>query len=229
MDISWLKSMLQTTDPLFPIGSYAHSYGMEELCAQGVVHDQSTLLKYIETSLHLNLRTFELPYLRFAYDANLADDFTLLSELDQEIGAAKPSREIRQASASQGKQRLRLISKLRPTPRFARLAELQERKQITPHHLSIFAAENVDLETPLSATLTAWAYQAIAAPCAASLKLIRIGQEGAQLVLTQALENLQSLIDDSMSVDREYAGAFLPTIDIASDRHERAFARLFIS
>lgn len=229
MNLSWLPQMLQTTDPLFPIGSYAHSYGLEELCADGEVHDAPSLLRYLKTIVYLNLQEFELPYLRFAYESALKNDLDSLCSLDEEIGASKPSKELRQASYSQGQQRLRLISKLRPTPLFDQLRDLKKDKRITPHHLTIFAAENVDLLTPLEPTLAAWTYQALAAPCAASLKLIRIGQEGAQSVLTTALQDIEAIVTASLPIEREFAGAFLPTLDIASQRHEQAFSRLFIS
>lgn len=221
--------MLQTTDPLFPIGSYAHSYGLEELCATSEVHDAGTLLKFLETVVFLNLQEFELPYLRFTYEAAQKADFNQIRELDEEISASKACKELRQASLAQGQQRLRLISKLRPSPLFDQLKQLKRDKNIVPHHLTIFAAENVDLGTPLDATLISWTYQALAAPCAASLKLIRIGQEGAQGVLTEALQSIEKIVGNSLSIEREFAGAFLPTLDIASQRHEHAFSRLFIS
>ena len=227
--LPWLPQMLQTTDPLFPIGSYAHSYGLEELCAAGDVQNEETLLHYIRTIVFLNLQEFELPYLRFTYEAALSGDIDSICLLDQEIAASKPCKELRQASASQGQQRLRLISKLRPSPLFDSLLSLKRAKRITPHHITVFAAENVDLRTPLEPTLSSWTYQSLAAPCAASLKLIRIGQEGAQTVLTKALQEIQAIVDNSLTIEREFAGAFLPTLDIASQRHEQAFSRLFIS
>ncbi len=202
---------------------------MEELCADGEISNREDLQTFLHTVVALNLQEFELPYLRFAYEAAKRQDYDLICDLDEEIGASKPSKELRQASLSQGQQRLRLISKLRPSPRFEELAKLKREKRIVPQHLIIFATENVDLNTPLPAALAAWAYQAMAAPCAASLKLIRIGQEGAQTALTNALERLEPIIEHSLGIDREFAGAFLPYLDIASQRHEKAYSRLFIS
>ena len=34
-NFEWLGGLIQTTDTLFPSGGYAHSYGLEELVAQG--------------------------------------------------------------------------------------------------------------------------------------------------------------------------------------------------
>ena len=60
-DLSWLAPMLQTLDPLFPIGSYAHSYGLEELCATHFICDATSLLAYLENTVAVNLEEFELP------------------------------------------------------------------------------------------------------------------------------------------------------------------------
>ena len=221
--------MLQTIDPLFPIGSYAHSYGLEEIVAMGKARNADDLADYLSQIVFLNLRHFELPYLRFSYQSQTSGDWAETAILDQEIGASKLSSEIRTASATQGRQRLQLLNKLHPSTAFDKLAELQKDNRVSPHHLTVFAAERIQQNTPLDATLAAWTYQALAAPCAASLKIMRIGQEGAQRVLTEALENLFELVESSLEIERDWAGAFNPPIDVASDRHERAYSRLFIS
>ena len=221
--------MLQTVDPLFPIGSYAHSYGLEEMVAMGLVTTTDELAKYLTNIVSLNLSQFELPYLRFTYESQSKEDWRAAVGLDQEIGASKLSAEIRTASATQGQQRLQLLGKLRPCPAFEMLATLRENKEMTPHHITVFAAERIQQSTPLNAILASWTYQALAAPCSAALKIMRVGQEGAQLVLTQALDTLPEIVNDSLMVERDWAGAFNPLLDIASDRHERAYARLFIS
>lgn len=220
---------LQTTDPLFPIGSYAHSYGLEELTANGCIHDVDTLLNHLLTNVALNLSEFELPYLRFQYKALKIIDSNSIASLDEELNASKLSKELRTASSSQGIQRLRLLAKLRPSPRIDALQELKREKRILPHHITVFAAEYADLELPLEQCLAAWTYQALAAPCAASFKLIRIGQEGAQTVLTKSLHHLEAIVERSLGLEREFAGAFHPSLDIASYRHAHAYSRLFIS
>ncbi len=226
---SWLPSVLQTTDPLFPIGSYAHSYGLEEMVAMGRVSDENGLLDFIQTHVFENLEKWELPYLRFSYNAISSENWQIVIELDQELDASKMCSEIRQASIAQGRQRLRLLRKINPDDLLNELSRLKREEHIKPHHLVVFAAEYLIHKAPLKIALAAWTYQALAAPCAASLKLMRIGQEGAQSVLTKALESIPSIIEKSMYIEREYAGSFNPLLDIACDRHEQAFSRLFIS
>ena len=226
---AWLPSMLQTVDPLFPIGSYAHSYGFEELAAIARFEGGHDLLEFLRSIVRLNLAQFELPYLRFACESLLEGDADGIVQIDREIGAAKLSSEVRRASEAQGRQRLRLLRELHPDTRFEALAKLAESGEVGPHHITVFAAERVQQNSPLRATLISWAYQSFAAPCAASLKIMRIGQNAAQSALTEALSWTPDIVAESLHVEREWAGVFNPVIDIAADRHERAYARLFIS
>ena len=228
-NLSWLPALLQTIDPLFPIGSYAHSYGLEEMVSMGLAKNADDLSDYIALNTEPNLTQLELPYLRFTYSALQSQDWCELATLDQELEASKLSREIRHASSAQGQQRLKLLSKLRPNSTFEKLSKLRDAKQIRPNHVTIYAAESVGLGAPLNAALAAWAYQAMAAPCAAALKIMRIGQDGTQTVLTKHIQNIPNIVQRSLSIKRDLAGSFNPLLDIATDRHERAFARLFIS
>ena len=197
--------------------------------ACGDVHDLDSLIAYLEVSVALNLRRLELPYLRFSYEALERGDWETVAELDEEFNASKASKELRTASAAQGQQRLQLLAKLRSTDLLVHLAEMRDAKRVIPHHIVVFAAEYVSNAIPLDAALSAWAYQSFAAPCAASLKLFRIGQEGAQTALTKALDSIGTIVSNSLSVEREFAGSFNPVLDIASHRHQHAYARLFIS
>jgi len=221
--------MLQTVDPLFPIGSYAHSYGLEEVVALGIVHDEVTLTQYLLETLASTIEQFELPYLRFLYQAANRGDFEEIATLDETFNASIPSIELRQAHASQGRQRIRLLNTLKPSPLFETLETMRKAKRLIPTHLTIYAAEKYVSETPLEAMLISWAYQAFAAAATASLKLIRIGQEGAQRALTTALEQMPALIKTSLNVEHDLIGCFNPLVDIASNRHQKAFSRLFIS
>lgn len=225
----WLASVLQTVDPLFPIGSYAHSYSLEEIVALGIVEDEATLTRFLLDFLAPAIEQFELPYLRFLYEAILGDDFIDVSSLDSQLNASYPSIELRQAHASQGRQRLKLLRKLKPSPVFELLDVRREEGSLIPMHHTVYAAEKGAAKVPLEATLISWAYQSFAAAATASLKLIRIGQEGAQRSLTTALEQIPHLLETSLTVERDRAGCFNPLVDIASNRHQKAYSRLFIS
>src|SRR5882672_5082613 len=66
---AWLPHLLQTTDSIFPTGSYAHSFGLEELVNLGLVQDAPTLAEFLQRQVIPALEHLELPYLRFALNA----------------------------------------------------------------------------------------------------------------------------------------------------------------
>lgn len=222
-DSSWLSFVLQTSDPLFPTGSYAHSFGLEEVVRLGQVHDEPSLHDFLMTQIFPGLENFELPFLRFAHDAARRSDVDALIALDRELHAWKLCRELREASIQVGTRRLHTLLKIAPNEMLVSFAG----RQPAAHHLVVYGMQMCD--TPRRAALTAYAYQTLSGFCSAALKLIRIGQEGCQRVLSDCLSNLEAVIENSMLVERASAGTFNPLLEIASMRHERAVERLFIS
>ena len=72
-------------------------------------------------------------------------------------------------------------------------------------------------------------YQTLSGYCVAALKLLRIGQEACQRVLTAALTKAPEAVKKSRGIVRNAAGCFDPLLEIASMRHQFANERLFIS
>ena len=225
----WVGPLLQTVDPLFPTGSYAHSLGLEELVQMGQANDAENLESYLRDRMIPYLENLELPYLRFLHDAAAGEDLELLIALDLEITAMKLTRETREASSTQGRQRLRILRSIYPNP-FLDLVDQHIQKNKTGcNHLTVFAIQHSLQGIPNRVSLLTWLYQAIAAQCVASMKLIRIGEQGCQKIICGCMRDATDIVRRSLGVPREDAGWFNPVVDIASSRHERAHVRLFIS
>ncbi len=219
----WLPLVLQTTDPLFPTGAYAHSLGLEEMCSLGLVRDEGSLREYLASHVLPGLERVDLPYLREARAAALADDLEMLVALAAELDALKVARELRAASAALGSRRMQALRVVRPSE----LLDRFEASGAASHHALVSGVQFADV--PLDAALAAYFYQTVAGCCTAALKLIRIGQEGCQRVLTSSLARAEQVIARSLTVARGEAGWFDPLLDIAGMRHEVAEERLFIS
>ena len=225
-DLPWLPFLLQTADALFPTGAYAHSLGFEESVRFGIVRDETTLRDFLIEQIIPAQRQQELPYLRFAFEA---DDLDELCGIDREISAWKLARETRDASVRLGVQRLNALRTISDAPPLAEFARAIAARLASGHHLVVCALQARVGQVPLHAALAAYFYQSLSAICAAALKLIRIGQDGCQRVLRIAAANARPTVRASLSVAREDAGWFNPLLEISSMRHERADERLFIS
>lgn len=219
--LAWL---LQTSDPLFPSGAYAHSLGLEEVVRLGVVRDEASLRDFLQRQIVPALERFELPMLRRAHDAARQEDLAELAAVQAELDAWKIARELREASLQLGTRRLQTLRKVAP----CRLVEaFVSANGAECHHIVACALQFA--QVPCEAALTAYFYGTLAGCCGAALKLIRIGQEGCQRVLRDCLQDTGGIVSRAMEVPGGEAGWFNPLLEIASMRHERAWERLFIS
>ena len=226
LNLDWLPFLLQTADALFPTGAYAHSLGFEESVRLGLVRDEGSLLEFLQRQIVPAQTRQELPYLRFAFDAETLDE---LCAVDGEISAWKLAREAREASAQLGGRRLKALRNISDSPVLAEFDEAIQKGRALGHHLVVCGLQARVESMPLAAALMTYFYQSFAAICAAAMKLIRIGQDGCQRVLRAASAQTQDVVATSLAVARKDAGCFNPLLEIASMRHERAEERLFIS
>ncbi len=213
--------LLQTNDSAYPSGAYAHSFGLEEIVATGVVHDAPSLERFIEAQIIPALLTFEIPFFARAHSAAAAGETNTLLAIDTELDAWRIPAELRDASRRIGSQRLDLLASLDPTPFVTDFRDSSPRA----HHLVVSAIELSSL--PPAQAARAFAFQSIAGLTAASMKLIRIGQSACQHILRRSLEKLGADLDPALA--READGWFNPLLEISSLRHARSHARLFIS
>jgi urease accessory protein len=223
----WLARLLQVNDSAFPTGSYAHSCGFEQIVQLGLVRDEESVLRHLENFVWPMLIHFELPVVRFAQQAANAGDLDDLIDLDAEVDASKCARELREASRATGRRRLHAFCEVGASSVVAAFANAVNGNKCQGHHAVVFGAGLALL--PQQALLTSWAFQSLNAVCLAAPKLLRIGQDAAQRVLTASLAHIDANIDKSLNVSREEFGWFDPLSEIASMQHEIAHERLFIS
>ena len=224
---AWLPILLQANDTLFPTGGYAHSFGFEEFARARGLKTEGDLREFVETSILPALEHQELPYLRFAFEA--VGDLGAICAIDREISAWKIARELRDASTQIGGRRLAALRAVNDRTLYRDFAGAIAARQTPGHHLTVCALQAAGESFPLPAALAAYVYQAVSGVCSASLKLLRIGQEGCQRVLRRALEAAPEVVARSQAVERDRAGFFDPLLEIAAMRHEFANERLFIS
>ena len=228
---SWLVGLLQAGDSFYPTGGYAHSFGLEGLVELGVVRDRATLAAFFRLSVLPALRQAELPLAAQAHAAldPAAPDWPRVAELCVLAHALKSPRELRTATENIGRQRAELAARLHG---HALAADYLARAAAGgwPFSAAVSAAlEGRVLGAPREAVLAGIVYSTLAATLAAAMKLLRIGQNAGQSLLTETLAETPVLIAASLAVPPDEIGWFNPWLDIASARHETADARMFIS
>lgn len=213
--------LLQANDSSYPSGAYAHSFGLEELVHSGLITQAADLERFFEFQVLPSLLAFEIPTFAQAHDAAARQDLDSLRALDSELDAWRIPHETREASRRIGSQRLDLLAALHEAPFISSF-----RSACPRGHLLVVSAIELS-SVPMADAARAFAYQAIAGLVSASMKLIRIGQNACQRILRRTLELLGGRIDAALASDPD--GWFNPLLEIASLRHARSHARLFIS
>lgn len=228
-EAAWLVGLLQAGDSFYPTGSYSHSFGLEGLVQAGVVRDRATLRDFIFLSALPALRHTDLPLAAHAWYAFGEANWPRLGELCALSSALKTAREARTASENIGRQRAELMATLRAHPlaqEFLRRATAEN----WPHAAAISAAlEGRVLGAPLAAVLAGISYATLSSLLSAAMKILRLGQNASQSLLTEALAATPALIAAAETTAFDNIGWFNPWLDIAAARHETADARMFIS
>ncbi len=225
----WMAGLLQLSDSFYPTGAYAHSFGLEGLAQEGVVRDRATLRMFLLDQVLPQLARTDLAVAGRAWAAaGEPPDWPRLRELCFLGSALRSAREPREASEAIGRQRLDLAALLH-----GGLAAEFNRRALAegwPRPSCVAAAiEGQTLGAPREAVLAAIIYSTTAGLVAASVKLLRLGQNASQTLLAEALRQTPALIAEALACEIAEVGAFNPWWDVAAARHESADFRLFIS
>lgn len=228
-DTAWLLGLLQASDTLYPTGAYAHSFGLEGMVEAGVVRDRATLRAFLLNSVLPSLRNVDLPLAVHAWKAFGTRDWPAVGEVCVLASALRAPRELRAAAEAIGRQRAELLAHVHQAE-LAREFLRRAGEARWPHCTAVSAALEARVHgAPLAAVLAGVCYAAVAGVIAAATKLLRLGQNAAQGLLTETVALCPAMVGPACELPLDEIGWFNPWLDAASARHETANARLFIS
>lgn len=208
-----LLKLIHLADSALPIGSAAHSFGLETLVAEELL-TAGALPAFLRDYLQ-ETGVLEAAFCRAAHRTAGAD----WAAVNQLLSARKPARESREASLTLGRRFLKLFSVL-------------EGVEILPgdaHYATAFgyAARHLAIAEDLTAAV--YLQQTVTALVSACQRLMPIGQQRAARMLWDLKPAILEAAQTSAASGVDSIAAFSPLVEIASMRHVALETRLFIS
>lgn len=227
--------LLQLADSALPIGTAAHSFGLEALVDSGWLKVDA-----LEAFFHAYLAevgTLESFFCLAGY--HLATQLSQESldacikqwlALNARLGAYKTARESRQASASLGRRFLQLALGLEIHPWLSQLLQATKSANIETHHALAFGLVGGLLHASETETALAYLQQSLAGLISACQRLLPLGQSQACQILWRLHPATLATVEHSKAASDDNAiSCFTALMDLGSMCHPALTTRLFIS
>jgi urease accessory protein len=227
-DLSGLSILqaFQLADSALPIGSMAHSFGLEALVfdediERGTESCPTSLAWYLEDSLAEGLLV-DAVYCREAH--RRAVQGLPVLDLNRKTSALRMARESREASLTMGRRLAALAAALHRSPDLAALASLEEL-----HHSVAFGYTFGVLAIDPDVTVSAFLHQCVLNSISAAQRLLPLGQIQANRIAWDLKPAILRAVEQTQNLSIETVGSFAYLPETASMRHCCLPTRLFIS
>ena len=224
-----LLALLQLGDGLFPVGGFAHSFGLETYTQEGRVHDRATLDAFVTAHLEGAAGPGDAVAVAVATRFALAADLAAWCELDLRLDAMKTVPEFRAASRQMGRQTARVAAALGDDALLAAIARAIDDGLAPGHHAAVFGAAAGRLGGDPETAAATYLYSTAALLVGAGLRLLPLGQLDGQRVLAAARPRIARLAADAARASVEDMWTFTPALELAGLRHASLEMRLFRS
>jgi urease accessory protein len=154
-----------------------------------------------------------------------AGDLETLSRIDEELTAIRPASAVRAASTGIGKRLLSLYTAICGSERSFCDGFVLPYGNAAAAYAVVFFRCGLD---PRHAALS-FGYNRLAGIVSAGLRLISMGQQQGQLLLTKTLDDLPNAVDRILRMKDEPLRSFNPLLDIDQMNHQYVYSRLFRS
>jgi urease accessory protein len=208
----------QLISPTLPVGAYSYSQALEQVHADGIVHDAPSALTWLRDVLTLSVARLDLPLLLRVYRAWSARDALAVRRLSRSLEARRETAELRFEDLAMGTALAQLLANLG--------IEVPERRL---PFASAFAVAAVAWSIPADDACAGYAWAWCEAQVAAAVKLVPLGHTAGQRTLLALGAEIPAVVEIAAACRDDDIGVSLPGLAIASALHETQYTRLFRS
>jgi urease accessory protein len=210
--------------PMFPVGAFAYSHGLEWAQEAGDITDVDGLRDWLSTLIQRGALHNDAILLADAYRAALSCDASRVCEMNELALAMATSRERRLETATQGNAFLLAIKKSWPCASI----DLLDASEDVAYPIAV-ALATAGHHLPLDATLKMFSLGFVVNLVSAAIRLGMIGQSDGQSVIAALIPMIGETAQSCAPKTLDDLGGSAFRSDLASMKHETQYTRLFRS
>ena len=222
-------SLFQLCDSNFPIGSFSHSYGLESYIQENKVHDQPSLLKWLNVYLQEQLIYTDGLASRLVYEALDTNDLDSVWKLDRMLTMQNLPRETREGSQRMGERMLKLVETLYDIPVLGDYRKRIKQKKSFGHPAIVFTIVGHHLQVDKSTTTLYYLYSTVSSLIQNAVRAIPLGQTAGQKTIMEFQTSLHQATKKIQQLDADDFGIVSPGLELSQMKHERVNIRIFMS
>lgn len=224
-------ALLQLMDSSFPIGTFAHSYGLEQAVRDKRVTDAAGVEAFVVAAVVMQAAGTDARAVVRAHEAAHESDLDAVEEADRALYVKKAGYELREASTATGRRLLQEVvaheeGRTGVVPSL--FARVEGSRTPGTHAVALgvvgaaFHVSAVDLAAALLFSTANTLHQA-------AMRLLPVSHRDAQSALHRVRLTIAPVAEDLVRSAHQPFDAFNPLQEIASMRHETAAVRFFAS
>ena len=230
LDVTTYARLFQVCDSTFPIGSFNHSFGMENYLSDRRIRKAPQFEEWFEAYFRSQYAYGEGLLVRLAFEALDAGDTQRVWDLDRIIYCSTPARETREVTRRIARQMVSLIGLLHSqVPLLDEYAGRMAAGESFGNPALAFSLLAHECGADARQAFVMYGYSVASTLAQNAVRAVPLGQRQGQVALDRVVSMLGPLWDLVEGLDESYLGACVPGLELAQMRHEIQVARLFMS
>lgn len=234
-DIKTLLEVFQVCDSTFPIGTFNHSFGMENYLYRRAIKKapafETWLKSYFKSQYQYGEGLLTILCYRALDDSDPSAVLQQLLIYDDIITKSTLASETRDGTKMIAGQMIKLIAKLYgdAIPYFMDYADVVADEQAFGNPAIVFSLFAHAKGVTVSDAFELYGYSVASTLVQNAVRAVPLGQREGQVILKNTIALIHDLYDSAKDLPAAFLGANAPGLELAQMAHETQPARLFMS